>query len=190
MEESSSKDKPHLVLRGKNKGVFLCEKSCPKGNVLKVCSHVVATAEDNSELSDFLLKFKPQSNVSKLVLLTCQTTLGKGGKQLEKKTPQVEITSRKPRLYSQVRNTNPFFMKLLTNPIEVCQGCRGSLKSPQETIPAPPFNYCVKIDRTKTSTEIAKCQIRSVIHTIMLMQPVFLRVLIKTICSFLEIFQK
>ena len=145
MVESSTKDRPHLVLRGKGEGIYSCEKSCPNWNALKVCSHVVVTADINGELADFLVRFKPQpTNMSKLALTDMPKGVGKkGGVTAPKKKAPVPITCRKNRTYAQVVNTNPFFIKLLTNRIEVCQGCRGSLKSPQGTIPAPPFNYCV-----------------------------------------------
>lgn len=145
MVESSTKDRPHLVLRGKADGIYSCEKSCPNWNALKVCSHVLVTAEVNGELADFLVRFRPRpTNVSNLVLTDMPKGAGKkGGVTAPKKKTPVQITSRKPRTYAQVVNTNPFFIKLLNNRIEVCQGCHGSLKSPQGTIPAPPFNYCV-----------------------------------------------
>jgi len=51
--ESSSKNKPHMVTRGKNPVLFRCDRSCANFNGLKFCAHVIATADFNKELNLF-----------------------------------------------------------------------------------------------------------------------------------------
>lgn len=41
-----------------------------------------------------------------------------------------------------VPNTNPFYVKAIEGNIRVCQGCRGSLKCLDGSVPAPPFDMC------------------------------------------------
>lgn len=41
-----------------------------------------------------------------------------------------------------VPNTNPFYVKAIEGNIRVCQGCRGSLKGLNGSVPAPPFDMC------------------------------------------------
>lgn len=40
-------------------------------------------------------------------------------------------------------NVNPFYIKPLAGNIRICQGCRGSLRLPDDTVPAPPFDFVV-----------------------------------------------
>ena len=42
-----------------------------------------------------------------------------------------------------VPNINPFFLRLLGGNIRVCQGCRGSLRMKDQSIPSPPFNLVI-----------------------------------------------
>ena len=41
-----------------------------------------------------------------------------------------------------IPNTNPFYVKAIEGNIRVCQGCRGSLKCLDGSVPAPPFDMC------------------------------------------------
>ena len=41
-----------------------------------------------------------------------------------------------------VPNTNHFYVKAIEGNIRVCQGCRGSLKCLDGSVPAPPFDMC------------------------------------------------
>ena len=50
-------------------------------------------------------------------------------------TPFTHVTPSAP-------NTNPFYVRFISGNIRICQGCRGSLKCANGTIPAPPFNLC------------------------------------------------
>ena len=38
---------------------------------------------------------------------------------------------------------SPFFLKALTGNIRICQGCRGSLRLPDGSIPPPPFDLVI-----------------------------------------------
>ncbi len=40
-------------------------------------------------------------------------------------------------------NLNPFYLKFITGNIRTCQGCRGSLRAADSSIPASPNNLCV-----------------------------------------------
>ena len=40
-------------------------------------------------------------------------------------------------------NPNPFHLKFVTGNIRICQGCRGSLRCADSTIPEPPHNICI-----------------------------------------------
>ena len=42
-----------------------------------------------------------------------------------------------------VRNVKPFYLKKLTGNIQVCQGCRGSLRMADGSIPGPPYDIVV-----------------------------------------------
>ena len=48
------RERPHLIEKGKAEGEYKCEKTCPHYNALKICSHVIATAEANEDLKVFL----------------------------------------------------------------------------------------------------------------------------------------
>ena len=50
-----------------------------------------------------------------------------------------------PPLVSNVpsQNVNPFYLKKLAGNIRVCQGCRGSLRSADGTVPSPPFDVVI-----------------------------------------------
>ena len=40
-------------------------------------------------------------------------------------------------------NVNPFYLKSLTGNIRVCQGCRGSLRAVDGSVPQPPYNVVI-----------------------------------------------
>ncbi len=48
-----------------------------------------------------------------------------------------------PVLSTQPTNPNPFYLKFVTGNIRTCQGCKGSLRSAESTIPEPPYNICI-----------------------------------------------
>ena len=67
VEGSSRKDRPHLVLRGKN-STFICDRMCPDFNALKICSNTVAAANRSNELKHFLSKHKLSFNVTGAIM--------------------------------------------------------------------------------------------------------------------------
>ena len=169
VESTRFKDKPHLVIPGK-KGEYRCEKNCPHYNGIRICSHSVATAQQNGELSQFLIWFR-QSFSKKGVNLTSTVKTDmpknpgrKGGKQRTskrsakklpvaervKRTYIAEVTSSTP---TQTPNTNAFYVKKMNSRIKVCQGCRGSLKSGNGVIQYPPFDYCVARQERRQFTD-------------------------------------
>ena len=44
---------------------------------------------------------------------------------------------------SQPVNPNPFYLKFITGNIRVCQGCKGSLRAADFSLPDPPYDLCV-----------------------------------------------
>lgn len=55
-------NEPHMVVIGK-RGEVRCDRKCPNWNGIRICSHVVATAQCNDLLKEFLTAFgKKKSN--------------------------------------------------------------------------------------------------------------------------------
>ena len=83
---------PHMVLSKKKKGDFSCDSNCPNYKALAICSHVVAVAEINGQLSDFIAavkRRKPQPNVTRLVTTNMPKGRGrKGGVAPRSRRPQ------------------------------------------------------------------------------------------------------
>jgi hypothetical protein len=92
---STSGNRPHFV-QAKKTGQYTCDKACGNWNSLSICSHTVAVAEMNGDLSKFVswfVKAKKKPSVSKLVLTGMPKGRGrKGGKQPQskKKVPAVQ----------------------------------------------------------------------------------------------------
>ncbi|CAB4014078.1 Hypothetical predicted protein, partial [Paramuricea clavata] len=126
------------------------EKSCPHWNGIKICSHTIAAAESNRDLSKFLVWYKQKrstkaANLSAVVRTDMPQHPGrKGGEPVTSRraTPKLPVDARRKRTY-KVPNTNPFYVKKMNIQIEVCQGCRGPLKSAGKEIQPPPFDYCI-----------------------------------------------
>lgn len=54
------------------------------------------------------------------------------------------VTFGPPPLISVTKqNVNPFYLKKLTGNIRICQGCRGSLRAADESIPSPPYDIVI-----------------------------------------------
>ena len=78
MVKSNSGPRPHIVTARKT-GQYVCE--CPNWKSLRICSHSVAAAEDNGDLSTYvswLKKAKQSPNLTKLAL--SQMPKGRGQK--------------------------------------------------------------------------------------------------------------
>ena len=139
------KDRPHLVTRGKSNGEYRCEKNCPHWNGIKICSHTIATAESNGDLSQFLTWYQQKrsakpANLSAVVRTDMPQHPGRKGSvpvTSRRTTPKPPVDARRKRTYSKstenaflaanVPNTNPFYVKKMNTRIKVCQGCRGFL---------------------------------------------------------------
>ena len=146
------KDRPHIVVKGKSKGEYRCEKSCPHWSALHICSHSVATADVNGDLLEFLQWFAKkkannQLNLTALVRTDMPQNPGKKGgcnATAHKITQKLPIEQRIPRTYEDVFGTdNSFFVKKMNNRIQTCQGCRRSVCCADGSIPDPPFDYCI-----------------------------------------------
>ena len=76
MVESTSGNKPHLVSPGKG-GKFTCDGECPNYKSFAICSHVIAVAEVNCMLKEFISQFQKSKKVPNLSALA-KTGLPKG----------------------------------------------------------------------------------------------------------------
>lgn len=76
MVESKTGKRPHLVTSGKS-GKFMCDSDCPNFKSLGICSHVVSTAEVNSQLPSFIDYFKKQNKAPNVSVLA-KTDLPRG----------------------------------------------------------------------------------------------------------------
>jgi hypothetical protein len=72
------------LAQAKKTGQYTCDKVCGNRNSLSICSHTVAVAEINGDLSKFVawfVKVKKKPSVSKLLLTGMPKGRGrKGGK--------------------------------------------------------------------------------------------------------------
>ena len=87
MVASRSGSRPHLVTKGKD-GLFHCDSECANYRSLKMCSHVVAVAQVNEELFDFVELFakkKQQPNLTRLAVHGMPTGRGRKGQQPPRK---------------------------------------------------------------------------------------------------------
>ena len=78
--KSSSNPRPHMVTF-KRSGQYTCDKDCPNWESLSICSHSVASAEDNGDHEVFIewfKKAKKSPNITKLV--TTKMPQGRGRK--------------------------------------------------------------------------------------------------------------
>ena len=62
------RERPHLIEKGKAEGEYMCKKTCPHYNVLKLCSHVIAMAEANEDLKVFLQFYAKKKEAEKMNL--------------------------------------------------------------------------------------------------------------------------
>ena len=97
---SASGKRPHLV-SVKKTGQYVCDKGCGNWNSLTICSHTVAVAEINGELSKYIswfIKAKKKPFLTKLVTTGMPDGRGrKGGKVAQpKRMRAATCTSRTP----------------------------------------------------------------------------------------------
>ena len=151
------REHPHLIEKGKAEGEYKCEKTCPHYNALKLCSHVIVTAEANEDLKVFLQfytkkKEAEKMNLSRLLRTDMPSNPGcKGGKPStsRRSTSKLPIEKRCRKSYpsschtNKGVNVNPFVLKKMNLKIKICQGCRKPLKTSLGEIPFPPYDICI-----------------------------------------------
>ena len=141
---SRNLDRPHLVIPRKTEGDFHCHKSCPQWNGLAVCSRVLATAQSTGKRLPFLQWYrnskaerKKKGNLTDLTRTDMPANPGKKGGQSTSRVrperlPVDDVTKReyasKRHSYANPPNNEPFLFKQVTNRIQICQGCRTSIR--------------------------------------------------------------
>ena len=137
------RERPHLIEKGKTEGEYKCEKTCPHYNALKLCSHVIATAEANKDLKAFLQLYVKKKDAEKMNLSRLlqydmpSNPVCKGGKPStsRRSTPKLPIEERYRKSYpsschtNKEVNVNPFVLKKMNLKIKICQGCSKLLKT-------------------------------------------------------------
>ena len=137
------RERPHLIEKGKAEGEYKCEKTCPHYNALKLCSHVIVTAEANEDLKVFLQfytkkKEAEKMNLSRLLRTDMPSNPGcKGGKPStsRRSTSKLPIEKCCRKSYpsschtNKGVNVNPFVLKKMNLKIKICQGCHKLLKT-------------------------------------------------------------
>ena len=94
--KSASSDVPHVV-KVKRTNLFSCDSSCSMYTGFSICAHVVASAEDNGELSSYLNTFTSSFNAPNLTAIATQGLPGgagrKGGRTKRKRAAKTPIES-------------------------------------------------------------------------------------------------
>ena len=83
------RERPHLIEKGKAEGGYKCEKTSLHYNGLKLCSHVIATAEANKDLEAFLQFYVKKNHAEKMNLsrlLRTDMTSNQGCKRVKLST--------------------------------------------------------------------------------------------------------
>lgn len=92
---SRSGKRPYLILPKKKGGGLTCDDECPQYKSAKLCSHIVAAAEDNKQLETFIASYgstKKTPNLTKLATAGMPKGRGsKGGKAPAKRRPSVPV---------------------------------------------------------------------------------------------------
>ena len=79
--KSSSSTQPHVVTtKPNNTCLYICDSSCPMFKGFSLCSHVVAAAEANGDLSDFLVAIKKHCNPNLTAIASAGFSSGSGRK--------------------------------------------------------------------------------------------------------------
>ena len=92
---SRSGNRPHLVLPCKS-GRYKCDSECANFKSLAICSHVVAVAELNKSLQEFItqfIKLKKQPNFTQLALHDMPSGRGRKGARAPRKRKKTEPAS-------------------------------------------------------------------------------------------------
>ena len=100
--------RPHLVLPCKG-SQFKCDSDCLNFKSLGICSHVIAVAELNKQLLEFVAAFKKskrKANFSEVAIYGMPAGCGKKGSQAPRKRKQLQpITEHVDRISSTMNST-------------------------------------------------------------------------------------
>ena len=107
--KSSSSICPHMVYFNAKNSKFICDEHCSMYKGFHICSHVVAVAEDNGQLKQFLESasavLKPNlTNIANEGMPAGSGRKGGQPKRKHKCTPAVETTSTRPCLIASPTN--------------------------------------------------------------------------------------
>ena len=198
---SYSQVAPHLI-QAKSDEQYICDSNCQQWISSQLCSHTLAVAERNDDLSFFLQWYTTHAkrpNISTLAMSNLPRGRGrKGGRAKRQRNrsynPPIDNVTVRPGLQTAFMNnndvrygtlvnvshdnvtvgsgsvsniqvfpegcvptssgppplirlqqvsSNPFFVKILAGNIRVCQGCRGSLRLTNGSVPQPPFDLVI-----------------------------------------------
>lgn len=201
---SYSQVAPHLI-QAKSNGQYICDSNCQQWISSQLCSHTLAVAERNGDLSSFLqwyTTYAESPNISTLAMSNLPRGRGrKGGRAKRQRNrsynpPPIDNVAVRPGMQTSHVNdrygtfvnmshdnvmvrsgcvsniqiggmstssfssgppplikltspneqqviTYPFFVKVLAGNIRVCQGCRGSLRLTNGSVPLPPFDLVI-----------------------------------------------
>ena len=108
--KSSSSPQPHIVTTKPNSTcTYICDTNCPMFKGYSLCSHVVAAAEVNGDLSDFLDAIKKQCTPNLTAIASNGFSSGsgrKGGIPKRKRKSPISIESRSVRQCLQSPNSD------------------------------------------------------------------------------------
>ena len=108
--KSSSSLQPHVVTTKPNSTcIYVCDSNCPMFKGFSLCSHVVAAAEVNGDLSDFLDAIRKQCtpNLTAIVSVGFSSVSGrKGGIPKRKRKNSIPIESQSVRQCLQPPSTD------------------------------------------------------------------------------------
>ena len=134
--KSASSDVPHVV-KVKRTNLFSCDSSCSMYTGFSICAHVVASAEDNGELSSYLNTFTSSFNAPNLTAIATQGLPGgagrKGGRTKRKRAAKTPIESVSTRVcFSNNTDDSSFMCSSASSTLSVNLG--------QPSTPGPSVN--------------------------------------------------
>jgi len=165
--KSSSSPQPHMVTTDPKKNqVYRCDDKCPMYKGFSLCSHVIAAAEDNGELGEFLEYVKEfcGPNLSAIANTGMPSGSGrKGGVEKRKRSKAGTVQSRSVRQCLQA--LTPSTMPSATSKTSPSTSCvvslslsthSGQITQSSSQTPATPSCYitpsCIKTKTSATQT--------------------------------------
>lgn len=160
---------PHIVSCKKD-NQFVCDSNCPQWVSSKICSHIVAVAQVNHSLKQFLdwyVSFGLQPNITTLAMAGMPSGRGKKKNQITKSrsraskktstaSPDTIVFAPRTLSVSETHTptrslptaavpviSNPFYVKFITGNIRMCQGCRTTLRTKEGLTPPPPHDLTI-----------------------------------------------